>query len=59
VACDPLPTEQREQENKAEIGPDLTAEKHQKRLRPLGDCSVELGVGLCFQQNAYAGWGSG
>jgi hypothetical protein len=34
--CDPLPTGQPKRKNKAEIGPDWTAEKHKKRLRPLG-----------------------
>jgi hypothetical protein len=30
-----------------------------KGFRPLGHRSVELGFDLCFQQNAYRGWGPG
>jgi hypothetical protein len=30
-----------------------------KELQPLGDRSVELGLGLCFQQSVYGGWVAG
>jgi hypothetical protein len=30
-----------------------------KGLRPLGHRSVELRFDVCFQQNAYGGWGPG
>jgi len=37
--------------------PEMESKKREKRLRPLGDRSVELGLGLCFQQKCYGGWG--
>jgi hypothetical protein len=35
------------------------AKMTEKGLRPLGDRSVELHFGFCFQQNTYGGWVSG
>jgi hypothetical protein len=58
VACDRLPTEQRKRENKTEIGPSLTAEKHKKGFDRSVNRSVELRFGVCFQENVLWGVGS-
>jgi hypothetical protein len=55
--CDPLPTEQLERENRAEIGPDWTTEKHKKRPRQVCRQSFRIGVGLLFSTKRLGGWG--
>jgi len=58
-AYDPLPTEQWKRKKEAEIDRDWSPEKREKRLRPSGDRSVELRLGLCLQQSAIGGGVSG
>ena len=56
--CDPLPTGQLEAEKRAEIGPDSTAEKHKKRLRPLGRPFDRIALRLLFSTKRYGGVGA-
>ena len=57
INCDPLPTEQLERENRAEIGPDWSPEKREKRLRQFGRPLGRIKVGPLFSIKVL--WGVG
>jgi hypothetical protein len=50
--CDPLPTGQLKRKNQAEIGPDLTVEKHRKEPRQPFDRPFELGLAFVFNKTS-------
>jgi hypothetical protein len=59
IAHDPLPinapAEGYKGEKTTKMTPIRRAKTRKKELRPVGHRSVELRLGVCFQQNAYGG----
>jgi hypothetical protein len=57
MRCDPLPTGQQKRENRAEIGPDWTAERQEKMASTVLSTGLSNGTSaFVFNKGAW-GWG--